>query len=731
MHLPCPLIRALPRRRLSAALLALAAAAAAGCEQAWNNPYPLGDDDRSILYLPFSEDPKHFDPAVAYSSDEAEVIDNIYVFPLQYHYLNRPYELIPFAAESMPQVVRLDENGDALPPGASASEAAYTRYVIPLRKDMRYHPHPALAKGDSGEYLYHDLGEDDVGGVRTVFDFPAAGTRPVLAEDFVYQVKRLADPRVLSPIFGLMEQHIAGLGELRARLSQLADEGFDLRDHDIAGARAAGDHVLEITVRGSYPQFPYWLATHFFAPMPWEADAFYRQEPLVSRDVTLDRYPVGSGPYRLAEYRSNRRMVLERNDDYMQERYPQGAAQGADEGLLADAGSRLPLIERIVFIRETESIPYWNKFLQGYYDFSGITSDNFHEVVSFGPDGAELSEDMRARGLSMRTTVAPSVTYLGFNMADPVVGGDGERARKLRQALAIAVDFGEFIRIFRNERGREAHGPIPPAIFGGEITPDDYNDVVFDERDGEFSRKGISEAERLLAEAGYPGGRDEETGKQLVLNFDSTLSGPSAKPLVDWLDRQFAKLGVQLRFRTTDYNRFREKMRKGSSQIYIWGWNADYPDPENFLFLFHGPQSKVDSDGENASNYRNPEFDRLFGELSTARDDAERAGLVARMVAILRQDTPWIWGFHPVDFSLSHEWVSNVFPGPVLTNKVKYWRIEPEVRARRREEWNEPAILPLVAALGAVAALAFLGLRQYRRRDEEVVFGGPKSARAG
>lgn len=715
-----PARRAPPRGRAAAVLaLSACALAAPGCDRAWNNPYPAADDARSILYLPFTEDPKHFDPAVAYSSDEANIIDNIYVNPLQYHYLRRPYETVPFAAASMPEVERLDADGNILPAGSDPGSIAHTRYRIRLREDMRYHPHPAFALDAEGGHVYHGIAPGDLDGVRTLFDLEHTGTRQVLAQDFVHQVKRLADPRVLSPIYGLMSRYIVGLEALRKRLLEVPDGELDLRDHDIRGARAVDDHTLEILINGNYPQFRYWLTQHFFAPIPWEADAFYRQEPLVSRDITLDRYPVGSGPYRMVEYRSNRRIVLERNPDYMEEFYPSDGAPDVTPELLADAGRRLPLIERVEFIWEKEHIPYWNKFLQGYFDVSGISSDLFDHVVEFGPDGAGLNDDMKARGLTLRKSVAPSIFYLGMNMADPVVG-EGERARKLRQALAIAVDFGEYVRIFRNERGHAAHGPIPPVIFGGEVDAGNYNRRVFRRSGDGFERRSLEDAKALLEEAGYKDGRDSETGKPLVLHFDGVKRGPAAKPFFDWMIGEFDALGIQLQPRTTDYNRFRKKVKTGRVQIFFWGWNADYPDPENFLFLFHGRQSKIVSDGENASNYRNPEFDRLFERMSRIEDDAQREPLIRQMLEILWEDTPWIWGFHPVDFSLSHEWVGNIYPAPVFNNKMKYRSIDPALRALRRAEWNRPAIWPLAALLAVVAALGALGAHHYRRRDRQV-----------
>ena len=111
--------------------------------------------------------------------------------------------------------------------------------------------------------------------------------------------------------------------------------------------------------------------------------------------------------------------------------------------------------------------------------------------------------------------------------------------------------------------------------------------------DGQPRRKSIAEARRLLAEAGWPNGRDARTGEPLVINLDTTATGVGAKARIDWLNKQFARIDTQLVVRSTDYNRFQEKVRKGAVQLFYFGWNADYPDPENFLFLLYGKQGKV------------------------------------------------------------------------------------------------------------------------------------------
>src|SRR4029453_13010161 len=165
----------------------------------------------------------------------------------------------------------------------------------------------------------------------------------------------------------------------------------------------------------------------------------------------------------------------------------------------------MPFIDRVVFSLEKETIPYWNKFLQGYYDASGITSDTFDQVIRVtGSGDAQLTPAMEKQGIRLQTSVATSIMYMGFNMLDPVVGGDSERARKLRQAISIAIDQEEFISIFLNGRGIAAQGPIAPGLFGYKGGEAGINRYMYDWVNGAPQRKAIDYAKKLLAEAGYP-----------------------------------------------------------------------------------------------------------------------------------------------------------------------------------------------------------------------------------
>ncbi len=702
------------------------------CAEPWNNPYRAEEARANVLYSAFSERPKHLDPARSYSSNEYAFIGQIYEPPLSYHYLKRPYTLIPNTAEALPRVTLLDAEGRPLPEDAPAEQVAESVYEIRIRTGIHYQPHPALARDAEGRYRYHDLRPQDLAHVHTLADFPETGTRELVAADYVYQIKRLADPRVHSPIFGLMAEYIIGLRDLSRAIDEARKEQpgwVDLRRFPLAGVEVVGRYTYRIRVKGKYPQLKYWLAMPFFAPMPWEADRFYSQPGLAERNITLDWYPIGTGPFMLAENNPNLRMVLERNPFYRGQVYPsEGEPGDAEAGLLEDAGRPLPFIDRAVYSLERESIPYWNKFLQGYYDASGISSESFDQVVQIGSQGdIRLTEEMVAKGIHLSTAVASSIFYLGFNMLDPVVGGLDERRRKLRRAIAIAVDYEEYIAIFMNGRGVPAQGPIPPGMFGYREGAEGINPYVYRWEDGRAVRRSLEEARRLLAEAGYPGGVDEETGKPLTLYLDIAGGGPDDKARMDWFRKQFAKLGIQLVIRNTLYNRFQEKMRQGTAQLFLWGWNADYPDPENFLFLLYGPNGKAKHGGENAANYENPEFDALFTRMKNMEDGPERLALIDRMVDIVRRDGPWLWGLHPKRFRLYHAWYRNAKPNLMAHDTLKYLRIDADLRHEKRLAWNQPIVWPLF--LVAAVSSAFLGMAwvAYRRRERQAPKGGAAS----
>lgn len=709
-------------KKLASGFVVLTAAASlTGCNYVMNSPRETADYAANTLFSSFSgRSPRTLDPQASYSSDETIYTYNVYEAPYTYHYLKRPYELRPRTAEAVVKPVYLDKNGKVLPDTAESSDIDVSLYRIAVKKGIRYAPHPAFAKNAQGEYLYHHLPVEEVARLTSPLELPEKGTRELTAEDYVYGIKRMADPKVGSPVLGLMGEHIVGLNELHAALRDNLKahpdaRWTDLRNFPFEGARAVDEHTLEIRVKGKYPQFDNWLAMAFFAPMPWEAEAFYAQDGFAQNNITLATWPVGTGPYMLTESRVNREYVLKRNPNYRFDPYPcEGELEDAAKGFLADCGKPMPFIDTIVMTMEKEAVPTTTKFLQGYYDSPQITrldvGQGFLVAAGDDPDKAKLYKD---KELQFPTTVEANLWYIGFNWLDPIVGEgktpvERERNKKLRQAISIAIDWEEQIAIFEKGQGQPAHGPLPPGLFGYDDNgASAFNPVVYKKTaDGRVVRRSIEEAKILMREAGYPDGRDAKTGQPLVLNFDWQGASPGSKAFLEWFKRQFAKIDIQLEIRATDYNRFQEKMMTGAAQIYYWGWLADYPDAENFLFLLYGPNSKVGTGGggENASNYVNAEFDKRFDRMKYLENGPEKAKLINEMIAILQDDAVWSFGYFPTSAAALHQWVKNAKPTQMIRNNVQFMRIDYEKRAQKIAEWNRPILWPVLLILVLMAA---------------------------
>ncbi len=176
--------------------------------------------------------------------------------------------------------------------------------------------------------------------------------------------------------------------------------------------------------------------------------------------------------------------------------------------------------------------------------------------------------------------------------------------------------------------------------------------------------------------------------------------------------RQFAKLDIQLEVRATENSQFQDKVRKGNYQVYWLGWNADYPDAENFMFLLYGPNGKTRFDGENTSNYANPEYDRLFQQLKMLDDGPQKQAVLDRMVEIVQQDAPWTFGFFPYASAAVQSWVHNAKTAILVRDSVAtcawMWR----ERVRRQRQWNDPVWWPMVLIGAALAALLVIALAQ-------------------
>ena len=712
------------------AVLALFVAGLAGCN---NNPYPVGAERENTLFYSFDErSPRYLDPTASYSNPETAYTFQIYEPLYGYHYLKRPYQLTPKAAAQVVKPHYLDKNGQPLGDDAAAELIAESVYDIPLKPGMRYQPHPAFAVDAQGKYLYHSdhaLSRAELGDKRTPFDFAQQGSREVVADDLVYALKRHATTRIEAPVYAVFAEYVIGLKDYAGLIKQedtrllkglpadLRDKPFlDFRRWALAGATAPEKHLLRIRLKGKYPQWNFWMALPFVAPIPWEADAFYAQPGMNEAGLSLNQWPVGSGPYMMAEFVRDRRHVMVRNPNFHGETYPcEGMPGDKEAGLLDDCGKPMPFIDKLYVTIEKEKVARKEKFKQGYFDVPEIERPEWGvDFRNDADDSDEVAALFKQRGFQFPLMTDISNWYLGFNMLDPVVGKgatpeEDDKHRKLRQAIAIVVDYEEgYGRIFKHKGGVAAHSPLPPGLFGSrEGQGDFHNPVTHRIVDGKIVRRSVDDARQLLAEAGYPNGRDATTGKPLVLNYDFQRAiTPEFKSENDWMAKQFAKLGVQLEVRATDFNQYQDKTLKGKHQIYWAGWLADYPDTENFMFLLYGPNAKSKVNGENVSNYENPEFDGLYRQLQVLDDGPQKQQVIDRMVAIVQRDAPWCFGYFPYGGLAFQQWVHNGKPSILIRDMAKYYRVDAPLRAQRQAEWNAPVRWPLaLLGLGLLAAV--------------------------
>ena len=716
------------------------AALLAGCD---NSPNPKGSEATNTMFIAFQErSPRHLDPTASYSLNEVPYMFAVYEPPYAYHYLKRPYTLVPKAATELATPHYLDKDGKPLPDDAPGELVAESQYDVHITPGTLYAPHPAFAKDDKGEYLYHALTAAQTRAKHSPLDFAVSGTRVLVADDFVYAIKRHATPRIEAPIFGIFSEYVIGLkdyGKLirdedrKLRQGQdpaALDKPFlDFRKYPLEGVAALDKYTLRIRIKGKYPQWKYWMTLTFTAPIPWEADKFYAQPGMAKNSLTLDVWPVGAGPFMMVEYDPDRRHVLARNPNYHGATYPCEGMPGDKElGLLADCGKKLPFIDKLVFNIEKDKTPLRSKFTQGFLDVPEIERNDWGpDFLADANDSDEVRQRFAERGMRFPRSIEPQNWYLGFNWLDPVVGkGDTPeqqaKNRKLRQALSIAIDWEEgYGRVFTQKAGEAAHGPLPGGVFGSRHgTAEGINPMTHKVVDGKVVRRSLDEAKTLLAEAGYPDGRDAKSGKPLVLNYDyQRVPTPEIRAELDWMVKQFAKLNVQLEIRATDYNQFQEKMLKGKQQIFWWGWFADYPDAENFLFLFYGPNSKARFEGENTANYDNPEYDKRYKQLALLDDGPAKQKLIDEMVDILRKDSPWAFGYFPYSAGAYQQWVGDAKYGLFTNDRALYYKIDAPLRTAKQAEWNPPRYWPLALLLAVVLALGWIARRGFVARERK------------
>ncbi len=649
----------LPFRRygLLPGALALVAGASAlsGCS---NNPYPPGTSEGTTMLRNMPVEPRSYDPSFSYTTTEALVLDNICPGFYQYHYLKRPFVLELYLGAKEPE--RKPATFQWAGKTVQGEEWTFT-----LKKGIRFQDSPCF-RGGKG--------------------------REVVAADIAYAFQRMADPKIKCPIASFLSDKLIGFAEAAEAAK---NGGFDYSKY-LEGAKPDPNdpYTLRIRLNQAYPQLRYLMAMHFTTPIAREAVEHFGSE--------FKWNPVGCGPYMMTELNRKQRIVLTANPNRLPETYPSEGEKGdAERGLLKDAGKRLPLAEKIVFNINKETITGWNFFLQGYLDTWNLTAENFAQAVS--TQGA-VTPEMAEKGISPTDVPGADIRYHIFNMKDPVVGGYTPQKRKLRQALALAADATEYIDVFSMGKGIPAQSLIPPGIFGYD--PSYRNPYRVPD--------SLAKAKQLLAEAGYPEGQDAASGERLTIYYDSPADDAGERQIVLQLVKQLERLGVKVQTRFWRQIVWQDKVDKGQFQLVTYGWSADYPDAENFTFLLYGPNRRP---GPNASNYDNPEYNRLFEQMRAMDDSPERLKLIHRLRDIAAEDCPLILREHTVVTSLSYAWHTNVKPHAVANDFLKYRGTNAAMRVQMQRKWNDPVYWPSFLGLAAIGLIAFPAAQAVKQRQ--------------
>jgi oligopeptide transport system substrate-binding protein len=651
------------RARRLARLLPAAALILAGCGA---DPYP--DDVPGTFHAYFQTEMKGFDPIVADEETRNYCVQNVYDSLYEYHWLKRPYELKPCLAAAMPTI----------------SEDGLT-YTIPLQKGVRFADDPC---------------------------FPGGKGREFVAADAIFCFQRIMDSRLASPGTFVFDGKVAGLDEFKAASKWMEkdlhrsdytpkpdEDGYDVDGYPaVAGLSAPDAHTLVIRLKSPYPQLLWVLAMGYTAIYPREAVARYGPEFM--------NHPVGTGPYLVSEYVPRQKLVLVRNPNYRtNDHYPTEGMPGDEKTKrLDDAGKRLPLNDRVVATVFVEQQPQWLYFQSGFLDRTRIPKDSFDGAID--PKTRRLLPELEERGVTLDKDPRLEVIYDCFNMRDPVVGAPaGEKGLAIRRAMSLAFD-EEWARInLYNDRVSPLQGPIIEEF--PEFDPAFVN--PWKRRKDETREQVVVRARKVLADAGFPDGK----GIPPIV-YDTVASTTNAQFFLA-LQRDMKAIGIEMRSNRVTWQEQTQRVKEAKAQMWGVAWGADFPEAQNFLQLFYGPNK---SPGPNGANYANPEFDALFDRAAVLQAGEERNRLYRRMQEIAVDQCVWIFKYRRLDFNLIQPWCHGYRFSSIGDKYFKYCRVDEQprrdaVRALNRPQplWAVTGLLVIGLGLGAGALAGRRGRR--------------------
>jgi ABC-type transport system substrate-binding protein len=568
---------------------------------------------QKVLRLAFLIAETNFDPAFTSDLYSNSIIDEIFEAPLTYDFLARPAKLKPQTAQALPEV----------------TDGGRT-YTIRLRNGIYFADDPAFE----------------------------GRKRELTAADYDFALKRLMDPAVHSPNLWLIEGRIAGVEEAIAKAKKEGRFDYESR---IPGIEVVDRYTLRIRLVRPDFSFMYILAMQTIGAQAREVVERYGAE--------IGAHPVGTGAFRLAEWKRSSKIVLEKNPNFREVYYE--AEPPADDALsqslyAENKGKRLPQVDRVEVSIIEESQPRWLAFLNNEIDWVNTPL----EFINMAVPGGKPAPWLAKRGVRYIPEVDADVVYLYFNMKDATLGGYTPDKVALRRAISLGYDNGSEISRLRNGMGLEAQSPIPPGVLGYD--PDFNLGKTYDP----------AKARALLDMFGYvdrdgDGWRDMPDGSPLVFGY-------AMSPTL--IERQFTEhwkkcmdaIGIRMEIEVAKWPDLRKKSKLGKLQSWQLSWSADYPDGDNIYQLLYGPNCGTSNDG----CFQLKEFDTLYDRAAALPPGPERTQVYQQMARLVAAYAPWKLNVHRMRNQFVQPWILGWRRHPFLHEGMRFADIDLERRAR-------------------------------------------------
>lgn len=571
-------------------------------------PATSSADPEKILRYVFVASETGFDPAITRDLYSAQIVQSVFETLFTYDYLARPAKLIPLTAEALPEVT---------PDGKT--------YTIRLKKGIYFASDPAF----NGKQ------------------------RELTMADYVYSYKRLFDPKLASPHTWLLEDKVIGLDELAEQAKKTGHFDYDT---PIAGFELLDRYTLRIHLKKSDFNLGMILAHEPTSAIAREIVEKYRDA-----QGQVMAHPVGTGPYLLTNWVRGARMTLIANPNFRGSTWNfQASSDPEDQHIVAKLkGKRMPQIGRIDISVMVEDQARLLAFQNDEVDITELQGPLAPQAMS----GGKLKPEMVKKGVQLSRIIDPEISYYYWNMKDPILGGLSKEKIALRRAIAMAHNVEEEIKVVWNDEAIALQYPIPPGIVGHD--PNYKSSLQFDP----------AAANALLDKFGYKIGSDGwrtlPDGKPLVIRYSARADSNGQQQSEMW-KKTYDLIHIRM---DGDLKTFPDLL-KAEKECQLHSrtapWIADYPDGDNFMQLFYGPNIGQNNNGCS----KIPEYDQLYAASQKLPAGPERDLLYHQMTRILEVYAPVRIGYARYRNMIAQPRVIGYKKHPILHTEWMYFDIE-------------------------------------------------------